>query len=151
MDNQSSLCDQFLRKIYQNIEDNFDDENFCVKNLAENVGISRSMLHRKLIKITGKSASDLIKEIRLKRAKTLLENDVATASEIAYKVGFRSPNYFSKVFKKRYGVSPGDVRKGVAASSVPPSMYQKVRIKASVFIGAKMSLMRLFCFYKCSS
>jgi len=114
MDNQSSLGDQFLRKIHQNIEDNFDDENFSVKELADNVGISRSMLHRKLIKLTGKSASDLIKEIRLKRARTLLENDVATASEIAYKVGFSSPSYFNKVFKKHYNVSPGDVRKGNA-------------------------------------
>jgi len=114
MDNESSLGDQFLKKIHQNIEDNFDGENFTVKELADNVGISRSMLHRKLIKLTGKSASDLIKETRLKRAKALLENDVATVSEIAYKVGFSSPSYFNKVFKKRYGVSPGDVRKGSA-------------------------------------
>jgi len=114
MDNQSSLSDLFLKKIHQNIEDNFDDENFSVKNLAENVGISRSMLHRKLIKLTGKSASDLIKETRLSRAKALLENDVATVSEIAYKVGFSSPSYFNKVFKKHYNVSPGDVIKGSA-------------------------------------
>jgi len=140
MDNQSSLCDQFLRKIHQNIEDNFDNENFSVKELSENVGISRSMLHRKLIKLTGKSASDLIKETRLSRAKALLENDVATVSEIAYKVGFNSPSYFNKVFKKHYNVSPGDVRKGVTVSSVQPSMYQKVRIEASVFIGANSIL-----------
>ena len=110
---QPSMDDQFLRKIHQNIEDNFDDENFSVKDLADNVGISRSMLHRKLIKLTGKSASDLIKEIRLSRAKALLENDVATVSEIAYKVGFSSPGYFNKVFKKHFYVSPGDVKKGI--------------------------------------
>ncbi|MGZ2368449.1 helix-turn-helix domain-containing protein [Ancylomarina sp. YFZ004] len=114
MENRSSLCDQFLKKIHQNIEDNLGDENFSVSNLAENVGLSRSMLHRKLIKLTGKSASDLIKETRLIRAKELLENDVATVSEIAYQVGFRSPSYFNKVFKKCYKVSPGDVRKGIA-------------------------------------
>ena len=113
MENLSSLCDQFLKKIHQNIEDNLGDENFSVSNLAENVGLSRSMLHRKLIKLTGKSAGDLIKEIRLIRAKELLENDVATVSEIAYQVGFRSPSYFNKVFKKRYKLSPGDVRKGI--------------------------------------
>jgi len=148
MDNQSSLGDQFLKKIHQNIEDNLGDENFSVKNLAENVGLSRSMLHRKLIKLTGKSASDFIKEIRLKSAHTLLKNDVATASEIAYQVGFRSPSYFNKVFKKRYGVSPGDVRKGAIVSSAQPSIYQKVREGASLFVGAssilKLSVLMAF-------
>lgn len=112
MENQSSLGDQFLKKIYQNINDNIDNEDFSVKSLAKNVGISRSMLHRKLIKLNGKSASELIKETRLTRAKTLLENDVATASEIAYRVGFKNPSYFNKVFKKHYNISPGEVRKG---------------------------------------
>jgi TolB-like protein/AraC-like DNA-binding protein len=112
MENQISMSDQFLRLIYQNIEENLDNENFSVEDLAQNAGLSRSMLHRKLIKLTGKSASDLITEKRLIRARELLENDVATASEIAYKVGFNSPSYFTKVFKNYYHVSPGDVRKG---------------------------------------
>ena len=113
MENEQSLEDQFLDVIYQNIEDNLGNERFSVEELAQNVGLSRSTLHRKLIKLTGKSASDLITEIRLTRAKELLENNVATASEIAYKVGFNSPSYFTKVFKNFYHVSPGDVRKGV--------------------------------------
>jgi len=117
MENQSSLNDQFLRKIHQHIEDNLDNENFSVEDLAKNIGISRSMLHRKLIKLTGKSAGDLIKETRLKRAKTLLEKDVGTVSEIAYQVGFTSPSYFNKVFKKHYKVCPGEVRKGALVHS----------------------------------
>jgi len=120
MERLSSLGDQFLKKIYQNIEDNLADEDFSVKDLAENVCLSRSMLHRKLIKLTGKSASDLIKKIRMMRAKTLLENDVATVSEIAYQVGFRSPSYFNKVFKKYYNVSPGELRRGAIIFETEP-------------------------------
>jgi len=112
MENQPSMDEQFLNKIYQHIEDNLDNEHYSVEILAQQVGLSRSTLHRKLIKLTGKSPSDLIKEKRLIRARKLLENDVATASEIAYKVGFSSPSYFTKVFKNYFKLSPGDIRKG---------------------------------------
>jgi TolB-like protein/AraC-like DNA-binding protein len=86
-----------------------------VEDLAQKAGLSRSMLHRKLIKLTGKSATDLITERRLIRAKELLENNAATASEVAYKVGFSSPSYFNTVFKKYFKISPGRIRKNIAA------------------------------------
>ena len=110
MENQLSMSDQLLAVIKQIIEDNIGNERFSVADLAKEVGLSRSMLHRKLIRLTGKSATDLITEIRLTRALELLENDVATVSEIAYRVGYSSPSYFNKVFKKTYNVSPGEVR-----------------------------------------
>jgi TolB-like protein/AraC-like DNA-binding protein/Tfp pilus assembly protein PilF len=113
MKNQSSMDDQFLNKIYQHIEDNLNNEHYSVTDLARQAGLSRSMLHRKLIKLTGKSATYLITEKRLAKAKEMLESDVATAAEIAYKVGFSSPSYFHKVFKNYFQVSPGDVRKGL--------------------------------------
>jgi AraC-like DNA-binding protein len=116
MDTLHSMDDQFLIKINQLIDENLSNEQFSVEDLARGVGLSRSMLHRKLIKLTGKSASDLITEKRLLLAKELLENNVATASEIAYKVGFNSPSYFTKVFKSYFHVSPGDVRKGITLS-----------------------------------
>jgi TolB-like protein/AraC-like DNA-binding protein len=111
MENQPSMGDVFLSKIFQLIDENLGNEEFSVEHLASEAGLSRSMLHRKLIKLTGKSASDLITEKRLEKAKELLENDVATASEIAYRVGFSSPSYFNKVFHKHYNVSPGSMRK----------------------------------------
>lgn len=77
-------------------------------------GLSRSMLHRKLIRLTGKSATGLITEIRLTKAFELLENDAGTVSEIAYQVGYSSPSYFNKVFKKTYKVSAGEVRRKAA-------------------------------------
>jgi AraC-like DNA-binding protein/TolB-like protein/Tfp pilus assembly protein PilF len=132
------MDEQFIEKILQYIEDNLDNENFSVKDLASNAGFSRSMLHRKLKKLTGKSASELITEKRLSRAKDLLEQDVATASEIAYQVGFNSPSYFNKVFKKHYNISPGEVRrKGIVMELDEPSVgLQKDKVsdpKAHVF------------------
>jgi TolB-like protein/AraC-like DNA-binding protein/Tfp pilus assembly protein PilF len=140
MQQNASMDDQFLCKIYQHIEDNLDNENFSVEDLAQKAGLSRSMLHRKLIKLTGKSASDLITEKKLLRAKEMLLNNVATASEIAYKVGFSSPSYFTKVFKNYFHVSPGDVRKGTIPlvsnenSSIKPRNISRSIIWVSVII-----------------
>ena len=120
------MGDQFLGKIFHLIEVNLNNEHFSVEDLAQHAGLSRSMLHRKLIKLTGKSASDLITESRLIKAKELLENDVATAAEIAYKVGFSSPSYFNKVFKNYFQVSPGDVRKGVVTSPPQAPSHQQM-------------------------
>lgn len=105
------MDEQFLAKIRQVIETNIDNENFSVEDLAKDVGLSRSMLHRRLIKLTGKSTRELITEIRITKAKELLEDNVATASEVAYRVGFSDPSYFTKVFKKHFHVSPVDVKK----------------------------------------
>ncbi len=111
MKEQLSSDDKFLLLIHQIIDDNIDNEQFSVEELAKEAGLSRSMLHRKLIKLIGKSASELITEKRLSQAKSLLETDEATVSEIAYKVGFNSPSYFNKVFKKNFTISPGELRK----------------------------------------
>ena len=126
------MDDQFLNKIYQRIEDNLDNEHYSVEVLAHQVGLSRSMLHRKLIKLTGKSASDLITEKRLIRARKMLENNVATASEIAYKVGFNSPSYFTKVFKNYFQLSPGDVRKG-NEPTIQPDIERQAKGKKPIF------------------
>ncbi len=111
METQPSMGDQFLTLVKQIIEDQIGNEDLTVSTLAKEVGLSRSMLHRKLIRLTGKSATELITETRLQKALELLENNVATVSEIAYRVGYSSPSYFNKVFKKTYNVSPGDIRK----------------------------------------
>ncbi|MFW5821556.1 MAG: helix-turn-helix domain-containing protein [Bacteroidota bacterium] len=104
MDNLTSKNDRFLRRVHQDIDDNLSNENYSVECLAKNTGLSRSMLHRKLKQLTGKSAGDLITEKRLEKACQLLSNQVGTVSEIAYQVGFNSPSYFNRVFKKKYQV-----------------------------------------------
>lgn len=111
MDNLTSQNERFLKRIHQDIDENLSNENYSVEDLAKNMGLSRSMLHRKLKQLTGKSAGDLIADNRLERACRLLTKQVGTVSEIAYQVGFNSPSYFNKVFKKKYKVSPGDLMK----------------------------------------
>ncbi|MCU4155579.1 helix-turn-helix domain-containing protein [Carboxylicivirga sp. A043] len=111
MEPHQSMDEQFISKVHEIIEQNIDNEDFSVEKLATNVGLSRSMLHRKLIKVSGKNASETITEIRLLKAKQLLESNCTTVSETAYKVGYKTPSYFNRVFKQHYHVSPGDVKR----------------------------------------
>jgi len=117
METQPSMDDLFLTRVQQIIESNLDNEHFSVEDLASEIGLSRSMLHRKLIKLTGISASEHITNIRLNNAKSLLEHDASTVSETAYKVGFKSPSYFNKVFKKHFHISPGELKKEAILNS----------------------------------
>jgi signal transduction histidine kinase/DNA-binding response OmpR family regulator len=104
-----SLDEQFLSNIMQAIEKNMEEDEFGVEELAREVAMSRSQLHRKLNALLGKSPSDLIRQTRLLRAKELLEKKALTPSEVAFKVGFNSHTYFSKCFKDEFGMSPSEV------------------------------------------
>ena len=88
-----------------------NNENFGVENLAEESGISRITIYRKLKSIRNPDVSQFIREIRLQRAMRLLQNNVGTASEIAYMVGFGRPAYFNKCFHEYYGYPPGQAKK----------------------------------------
>jgi TolB-like protein/AraC-like DNA-binding protein len=114
-----SMDDQFLAHIDRTIAANLGREGFSVEDLAKAAGISRSMLHRRLVKLRGISAGSLITEKRVILARELLERDVATISEIAYRVGFSSPSYFNKVFKKHFRLAPGDIKRGLPANNDP--------------------------------
>lgn len=104
-----SLDAQFLNKVREAVEANLDDENFSVVELGGQVGMSRSQLHRKLSALTGFSPNEVIRNMRLERAKQLLEQKAGNASEIAYMTGFNSPAYFAKCFKDYFGVTPSEV------------------------------------------
>jgi TolB-like protein/AraC-like DNA-binding protein len=135
---ESSLNGQmFSDKLTQIIEANLQNEHFGVNELAREAGLSRSMLHRKLMNQTGKPASEFITLRRLEKAKELLEKSDFTAAEIAYKTGFNSPSYFNKVFKKYHQLSPCDYRKGKKIVSADKSIGAKQSnrlIKNSVFL-----------------
>jgi len=108
MVNEPSMEQDFISRLTVVVEKNLDDNSFGVGDLADEVGISRSQLHRKLKEQTGQSPSQFIREIRLRHAMELLQANVATVSEIAYRVGFGSPSYFSKCFHDYYGFPPGE-------------------------------------------
>ena len=89
---------------------NLENEKFGVVELAAEIGLSRSQLHRRLQELRGKSTSRFIREYRLEMAMEMLKKNVATASEIAYRVGFSSPTYFNTSFHNYYGYPPGEVK-----------------------------------------
>jgi TolB-like protein/AraC-like DNA-binding protein len=101
----------FLAKLENIIEENLNNEQFGVEDLAQRMNIDRTQLYRKVKSITDKSVSQFIRETRLKKALELLKNEESTVSEIAYKAGFGSPTYFNKCFHEHYGFSPGELRK----------------------------------------
>jgi DNA-binding response OmpR family regulator/nitrogen-specific signal transduction histidine kinase len=105
----TSADETFLTNVMQAIEKNMGDEDFGVEELAREVNMSRSQLHRKLIALTNQAPSEVLRNTRLLRAKELLQKKYATPSEVAYKVGFNSHTYFSKCFKDEFGISPGEV------------------------------------------
>ncbi len=108
----SSIDDVFLRKVAAVVERRMGDENLSVEELGQEVGMSRSQLHRKLTALTNQSPSDFIRYMRLHRAMALLQGNAGTVAEVAYSVGFGDPSHFSKRFHEVFGITPGEVRKG---------------------------------------
>lgn len=101
----------FIDKLTSIIEKNISDENFSVEILSEEIGLSRSQLHRKVKAITNQSPSEFIRDFRLQRAAELLKQDAGNIAEIAYLVGFNSQAYFTKVFQELYHQTPLEYRK----------------------------------------
>jgi len=102
--------DIFIKKIETILLENLEDENFSSQELAQQVFLSRSQVHRKIKALTGMSTAIYIRHIRLQKAKELLISNDLSISEIAYQVGFKSPVYFSQVFKDTFGESPSMFR-----------------------------------------
>jgi len=102
----------FMDDLHRILELNYMVEHFGIEEACSAMKISRVQLHRKLIALTGISASHFINHFRLDKAANLLQTSRRTIAEIAYETGFSDPNYFSKIFKKRYGKSAQDFRAG---------------------------------------
>lgn len=112
MDSLLSMDQSFIQRLNDVLEENYQDAQFGVRELASGIGVSRSQLHRRLQRIKGVPASEFIKLYRLQKAHILLTNDTSTISEIAYSVGFSSPSYFTKCFHDVYKLTPGEVKSG---------------------------------------
>ncbi len=102
----TSMDEKLIRKAIKFVEKNIAEPGFSVIDLSRELGMSRVYLYKKLLAITGKSPVEFIRIIRLKRGIQLLEKSQMSVSEVAYKVGFNSPRYFSKYFKEEYGMFP---------------------------------------------
>jgi YesN/AraC family two-component response regulator len=97
---------KFLQKAFEIITQNISDSSFSIETFAEKLYVSKSLLRKKIVSLTGEPPVELIKRIRLKKAIELIEKNFGNLSEIALEVGFNNPAYFSECFKKQFGVSP---------------------------------------------
>ena len=69
---------------------------------------------RKIRELTGYSPNNFIREIRLQNALKLIESQKGNISEIGYETGFNNPSYFSKCFKRKFGVLPSEYASSIA-------------------------------------
>ena len=110
LENTTSIDKTFMQKVLDYINENIAETNLNVEHLADDMSLSRSQLYRKIKAITGMTVNELIRKIRLERAKQMIENGVESISEVGFKVGFSSPSYFSKCFKNQFGMLPTDLK-----------------------------------------
>lgn len=100
--------DIFLKKALTYIYDNLDNPQLSVEVLSTHLCISRASLYNKLLEFTGMSPVEFIRNVKLEKAKGLLEKSGMTVTEVAYETGFANPNYFAKVFKAKYSMTPSE-------------------------------------------
>lgn len=106
-DSDLSEDEQFLKSVYKGITEQIDRFDFGVGDLANHLNLSERSLYRRVKELTGAPVAGFIREIRLQRAYSLINNKkVKTVSELAYQVGFKSPKHFSRAYKKRFGSFP---------------------------------------------
>ena len=97
----------FLEKALNCIHEHLDDSSYDRDAFAADMGASSSTLYNKLRTITGMNVNAFIRDVRMKEARRLAEKDPSMRiSDLAYKVGFQDPKYFSTCFKKYFGMQP---------------------------------------------
>lgn len=101
---------EFVDRIHNIIESNLTNADFNIDTIAETVGLSRSAFFKKLKSLTGFAPVDLVREIRMDKAVSLVTTTDMSISEIAYAAGFKESSYFGKCFKKKYGMTPLEYR-----------------------------------------
>lgn len=102
----TSEGEAFLRRVRDIAEEHLSDRHFTVEAFAAEVGLSKSQLTRKLKKTSGFTPAAFVRELRLKRAMQLIEQDAGSISDVAGMVGFADAEYFSKLFRERFGAPP---------------------------------------------
>ncbi|TZF82782.1 response regulator [Pedobacter sp. BS3] len=100
--------EKFLEKLMNIIETHMADPEFNVAALVSKIGMSQTVLYRKIKALTGLPITDFIKSVRLKQAAQLLSQHKLNISEVAYAVGFNDRKYFSKEFRKQFGKAPSE-------------------------------------------
>lgn len=108
MSEKNKTENEFINRLNEILEANFQNESFGVSELASEMGMSRTSLHRKISMASKISANQYIRQFRLQKGIEMLRQTGLSVSEVAYKAGFSSPSYFIKCFHDYYGYSPGE-------------------------------------------
>lgn len=103
--------EQLISKVMTWLEENVSDAEVTVEQLASYVGMGRTSMYNKIKGLTGKSPVELILDFRMEKATYYLKSGQYSVSETSYKVGFSDPGYFSRSFKKHFGMTPADYMK----------------------------------------
>ena len=98
--------EQFLQRLQQVVEENLEDEHFQVGKLCREMGIGERQLYRKLQGLLGCTPAGYIRQLRLQRARQLLENGAGTVSEITFMVGYSNTSAFARAFREAFGQAP---------------------------------------------
>jgi signal transduction histidine kinase/DNA-binding response OmpR family regulator len=102
---------EFLEQAMNTVEQHLGDAEFSVQVLARAMAMSQSVFYRRIKSITGQTAVEFIRDVRLKRAAQLLAQTTMRISEVAFEVGIEDAKYFRKAFQKIYSVTPSDYAK----------------------------------------
>jgi AraC-like DNA-binding protein len=98
--------EQFLEQLFSVLESQWQEPGFSIPDFCAAMAMSKSQLYRRTIEITGESPNDLLKDYRLMRAKELMRKNRIPVSQATFDAGFTSPSYFTKCFKKKFGLLP---------------------------------------------
>ena len=104
----NKMDEAFLEKATQVVLSHIEDNEYNIDNMADDMNMSRSSLHRKVKGVTGMTPGEFIRAIKLKKAAELLREGGLRVNEVCSLVGMRSLSYFSKSFQKMFGVLPKD-------------------------------------------
>lgn len=102
----STSEEKFVNNLFRVTDKNLSDDNFSIEALSRDIGISRPQLYRKIVTLTGRSPNDLIIDLRMDKAVSLLKKKAGNISQIALEVGYSNPSYFAKCFTKKFGCTP---------------------------------------------
>lgn len=100
--------EKLLNEIMIYLHENLTNFNLSVEELSRHVGMSRSTLYSKILELTGETPVEFIRSVKLDKAAELLRKSKKNVAQIAYSVGFSTPNYFAKAFKARFNMLPSE-------------------------------------------
>ena len=98
---------ELLERIRQEVEEHLQDNDYSIEDLSSAMSISRSVLYKRVVALTGKAPIEYIRTIRLQKGKKMIEEGETSISQIAWSVGY-TPKQFSRNFKAEYGCLPSE-------------------------------------------